>query len=330
MFEFHPANPHDHFVRRTFDVLAHARALLRRHLPPSLLAEIDLSTLAATKETFLAPDEHENRLDLLYSVRLRSGQQILIYVLFEHKSRVDRRIALQLLRYVLRVQQWRQRNNESVCVVIPLVVYHGDEEWDEPLSLREKVQVSEQLGRFVPDMRAILIDLGRLSMGSLPEAPELEARIRTLQLVRQAALAFESVVAIFRLLQAWREIDAQMDAANDIIIYLYSVFDARNLQWFEQAIRTGLQAGPENQMPTCLEAMIERGIEKGIEKGIEEGIDQGIEKGIEKGIVVGRIRTLQEVLQHPVTPEAELLAQTVAELQQQAARLQSCLPLGGR
>ena len=317
MFEFTPANPHDHFVRRTFDVLAHARALLKRRLPPTILAEIDLETLAATKETFLAADEHENRLDLLYSALLQNGAEVLIYVLFEHKSRVDRWIALQLLRYVLRIQQWRQRNNQPLCVVIPLVVYHGDEQWDEPLSLREKVVASEELRAFVPDMQAILIDLGRLSAESLPEAPELEARIRTLQIVRQTELAFDSVVAIFRLLRAWQEIDAQMDAVNDIIVYLYSVFDARNLQWFEQAIRTGLLTGLENQMPTCLEAMIERGIEKGIDQGVE------------KGIVVGRIRTLQEVLQQPVTSEAELLGRSVEELRQQAARLQAFLPLNG-
>jgi hypothetical protein len=90
-----------------------------------------------------------------------------------------------------------------------------------------------------------------------------------------------------------------------------------NLQWFEQAIRTGLLTGLENQMPTCLEAMIERGIEKGIDQGVE------------KGIVVGRIRTLQEVLQQPVTSEAELLGRSVEELRQQAARLQAFLPLNG-
>ena len=225
MFEFYPQNPHDHFVRRTFDVTAHARVLLKSRLSPGVLAELNLDTLTATKETFLGADEHENRLDLLYSVQQRSGEELLIYLLLEHKSGVDRWIALQLLRYV---------------------------------------------------------------------------------------------VNIFRLLRSWQEIDAQMDAVNDIIIYLYAVFDARKLEWFEQAIRTGLQSESEKQMPTCLEAMIERGIEQGIEKGIDQGI--------ETGLIVGRIRTLQEVLRQPITAEAELLALPVAELQQRAIRLQALLP----
>jgi predicted transposase/invertase (TIGR01784 family) len=322
MFEFYPKNPHDHFVRRTFDVTAHACVLLKSRLSPGVLAALNLDTLTATKETFLGADEHENRLDLLYSVQQRSGEELLIYLLLEHKSGADRWIALQLLRYVVKIQQWRQRNGQSLCVVIPLVVYHGDEDWDEPLSLRDKVPAVDLLREFVPDMRAILVDLSRLPSEFLPEAPELEARIRTLQIVRRAELAFDAVVNIFRLLRSWQEIDAQMDAVNDIIIYLYAVFDARKLEWFEQAIRTGLQSESEKQMPTCLEAMIERGIEQGIEKGIEKGIDQGIETGL----IVGRIRTLQEVLRQPITAEAELLALPVAELQQRAITLQALLP----
>ena len=322
MFEFFPQNPHDHFVRRTFDVTAHTRLLLSRRLSPALLAEIDLDTLTATKETFLTADEHENRVDLLYTVRQRNGTELLIYLLLEHKSGVDRWIALQLLRYVVKIQQWRQRNSESLCVVIPVVVYHGDRDWDEPLSLRDKVSAGDVLRDFVPDMRAVLVDLSRLPADVLLEAPELEARIRTLQIVRQAELAFDAVVKIFGLLRSWQKIDAQLDAVNDIIIYLYAVFDARRLDWFEQAIRTGLQAESEQQMPTCLEAMIERGIEKGIEQGIEQGID----RGIETGLIVGRIRTLQEVLRQPLTPESELLALPVSELRERASRLQALLP----
>jgi hypothetical protein len=59
---------------------------------------------------------------------------------------------------------------------------------------------------------------------------------------------------------------------------------------------------------------------------IERGIEKGIDQGIETGLIVGRIRTLQEVLRQPITAEAELLALPVAELQQRAIRLQALLP----
>ncbi len=107
------------------------------------------------------------------------------------------------------------------------------------------------------------MDLGRVSEETFPAAPELLARLRTFQLVRNVELAFDAIVAIFRLLRSWRENHSQMDAVNDINLYCFAVFDAHKLEWFEQAIRTGLLIESEDQMPTMLEAMIERGVKKG-------------------------------------------------------------------
>jgi flagellar biosynthesis/type III secretory pathway protein FliH len=125
------------------------------------------------------------------------------------------------------------------------------------------------------------------------------------------------------------ENDSLNDARNEIIWYLCAVFDAGKLEWFAQVVSTGLQLEQETPMPTIYEALIERGvvqgIEKGIEQGIEKGIEQGIEKGIEKGVIIGRIRTLQEVLQQPVASQEELVSLSHDELQQRAQQLQGLL-----
>jgi predicted transposase YdaD len=310
---FHPINPHDHFARRTFDVVDHTRALLRTQLPPELLSNLRLDTLQHTRESFLSASENEKRIDLLYSANFVDGSEVLIYFLLEHKSYIDRRIALQLLEYVLKIHEWRRRNNQPLCVVIPLVIYHGHKPWDEPTSLRHKIPAARQLSGFIPDMQAIVIDFSRQSPDIFSQTPELEARIRTLQLVRRAELRFDSVVAIFRLLQFWREIASHKEALNDIILYLCHVFDARRLKWFQQAIRTGLKIDAENQMPTCYEALI------------EQGLEQGLEKGREEGLLMGRIRTLQEVLRQPVTPQQTLATLPLQQLQSLATQLQELL-----
>ena len=189
--------------------------------------------------------------------------------------------------------------------VIPLVIYHGDKPWDEPTSLRDKIPATRQLSGFIPDMQAIVIDFSQQSPDIFSQTPELEARIRTLQLVRRTELQFDSVVAIFRLLQFWQEIASHKEALNDIILYLCQVFDARRLKWFQQAIRTGLKIDAENQMPTCYEALIEQ--------------------GREEGLLMGRIRTLQEVLRQPVTPQQTLATLPLQQLQSLATQLHELL-----
>ncbi|MFM7038792.1 MAG: Rpn family recombination-promoting nuclease/putative transposase [Planctomycetaceae bacterium] len=321
MTAFHPNSPHDHFFRRTFDVAEHAHALIGHRLPAQLLNRIRPGSLQRAKETFLSADEHEKRLDLLYSAQLDDDTQVLIYLLFEHKSYIDRAIALQLLEYVLKIQRWRQRNKLNPCVVVPLLIYHGDAVWDEPTSLRDKVQTTDDLRSFLPDMQVVFVDLGAMSASAFAKVPELEARIRTLQLVRRTELAFQSVVEIFRPLRLWREIHSQKEAVDDIIFYLFEVFDAQKLEWFRQAIRTGLLIESENQMPTCLEAMMERGAEK----GREEGRLEGRQEGRQEGVVIGRIRTLQQIFRQPVTPEADLVLLTNDALQALLRKLEKQL-----
>ncbi|MFN9217243.1 MAG: Rpn family recombination-promoting nuclease/putative transposase [Planctomyces sp.] len=223
--------------------------------------------------------------------------------------------ALQLLRYVLRIHEWLDRNGQPPGVIIPIVVYHGEHVWDEPTSLRDKVQAEDDLLDFVPDMRVILVDLNLLKSAFLPDFPELEARVRALQISRSPELPFEALVDLFKLLQNWGKIHSQQDTLNDIMIYLCSVFDAPNLEQLELAFHTGQLPGSEKQMPNCLEALFARGVE------------QGLEEGLERGLLAGRIRALQQVLNQPTMTPRELASKSLTELQAQAAELASLLNL---
>lgn len=195
------------------------------------------------------------------------------------------------------------------------------------------MNVAADLREFVPDMQVIFVDLGQLRSVFLPEAPELEARVRALQFLRSRELVFESVAAIFQLLQDWEKIHSQKEALNDIIVYLYSVYDGQNLEFFQRAFKASQRTGGENRMPNCLEALFEQGVEQGLERGLEQGLERGLGRGleqglglgIEKGVVVGRIRTLQEVVGQPVTAQADLLSRSLEELQQQTLELELLL-----
>jgi len=218
------------------------------------------------------------------------------------------------------------------------VVYQGMQDWNEPTSLRDKVDAEGALRDFVPDMRVILVDLGQIRSSFLPELPELEARIRTMQLARQAELAFESMVAIFALLQSWEKNHSQNDALNDIIICLGSVLDAKHLRQLTQAFKHSQTPTAGKNMPNCLEALFEQGVEQGRElgreqgrelgreegreEGREQGREQGRELGLVKGIQIGRIQLMQQLLDQPVTPEPDLRSQSLDELQALAAQLE--------
>jgi predicted transposase YdaD len=120
--------PHDLFARFTFGHPERAAAELRAVLPPEVVARVDWSSLRREPGSVVDPELRESQSDLLFSARLRSGQPLLLYLLLEHQSSVDRWMALRMLRYVVRqLEHWRRGHPESevLPVVVPVVMYHG-------------------------------------------------------------------------------------------------------------------------------------------------------------------------------------------------------------
>jgi predicted transposase YdaD len=78
-------------------------------------------------------DEHlaQHHSDLLFSLRLKTGDPALAYLLLEHKSSPDAGTPLQLLRYIVRIltKCYDERRRLPLPVVLPLVAHHGPGEW---------------------------------------------------------------------------------------------------------------------------------------------------------------------------------------------------------
>src|SRR5690349_11663124 len=133
--------PHDLFARFTFGHPERAAAELRAALPPHVVSEVDWSSLRREPGSVVDPELRETESDLLFTARLREGRPLLLYVLLEHQSSVDRWMALRMLRYVVRqVEHWREKHPEHTVlpVIIPLVMYHGpDGAWLAPRRVEE-------------------------------------------------------------------------------------------------------------------------------------------------------------------------------------------------
>jgi len=108
------SGPHDLFARYTFGHPERAAAELRAVLPPHVVSQVDWPSLQRQPGSVVDPELRETESDLLFSARLRGGQQPLLYILLEHQSSVDPWMALRMLRYVVRqVERWRQEHPRS-------------------------------------------------------------------------------------------------------------------------------------------------------------------------------------------------------------------------
>lgn len=276
--------PHDLFARFTWGQPERAEAELRAVLPPDVVARVDWSSLRREPGSVVDPELRETQSDLLFSARLHGGQQLLLYILLEHQSSVDRWMALRMLSYVVRqVEHWRKEHpeRERLPVIIPLVMYHGPEgAWTAPRRVEELFELPddteerERWRTFIPRFEFLLDDLTAERAEALmarPGPPLARLAFLVLRYGRSEELSHR--------LHSWTTLFAEVYAAPDgldnlrvVIRYLFQVGDEAAREATEAVLNSVAgEQGTEAVMMTVGEKLIEQGRQKGRLEGLLEG-----------------------------------------------------------
>lgn len=167
------ATPHDALFKFTFGKAEHARGLLRALLPKALVDAIDWDSLALVPGSFADPQLAQHHTDLPYRCRI-GRHEIFLYLLFEHRSHVDRGLPLHLLGYFVPIWQQVLSREGHLTPIVPIVIHHGDAGWHAPHDLAHLFRfgamdpaLAAVLRPFVPDFRFLLDDLTAVSEAEL-------------------------------------------------------------------------------------------------------------------------------------------------------------------
>ncbi|MBZ4419216.1 Rpn family recombination-promoting nuclease/putative transposase [Myxococcus sp. RHSTA-1-4] len=285
------SGPHDLLVRYTFGHPERAAAELRAVLPAHVVSEVDWASLREESGSVVDPELRKTESDLLFTARLRTGHPLLLYVLLEHQSSVDRWMALRMLRYVVRLlERWRHEHPDSTTLplIIPLVMYHGAEgAWTAPRRMEALFELPEERWRaLVPRFEYLLDDLTAEREEALRARPGPPlARLAWL------LLRYGRSGELVRKLPEWVALFAQVQAGPEgaeplkmLIRYLLMVGDEGTHEAAGRVLNSVLgEQRAEELMRSYGEELIERGRQQGLEEGLVRGREEGREEGVTRG-----------------------------------------------
>ena len=181
-----PQARHDALFRLLVSDPGHASRLLRDYLPPEVVSRLDPEHPPVHVEgTAIDGEGSRTQSDALFRLHLRDGGEAIVYTLLEHKSRVDHRTPLQLIRYVLNI--WAKEMDcgtfpdGGLPLILPLVFFHGREPWTVPCSIQEMIHAPEGLEHLAQSFgRYVLHDLGRIAPQELSRGVEVRAALLAL------------------------------------------------------------------------------------------------------------------------------------------------------
>jgi len=159
-------NPHDKFFKETFSNVAVAKDFVNNYLPQSIINIVDINTLEPQKDSFINEELQEVFSDMLFRVNINKKEGYL-YFLFEHKSYISKNVSFQLLKYMLEIWEAKikKENIHELPIIIPLVIYHGKEDWKIKTTLGEMIngykELPKDVKKYVPDYEYLLYDIAR-------------------------------------------------------------------------------------------------------------------------------------------------------------------------
>lgn len=184
-------NIHDAFFKQVLGDPGLAGTFLRERLPPELAELLGPELPEPVPGTYVDEDLRQHHSDLVFRVRLKTGNGAFAYVLMEHKSAPDRAARLQLLRYVTRLlTRWYDQNDKlPLPPVLPLLVHQGPEDWELSREFSDLFgTIPPPLHPYLPSFRHALVDLAPMEDPSLSDQVRLRAFLKALKYGRRKDL----------------------------------------------------------------------------------------------------------------------------------------------
>ena len=166
---------------------------------------------------------------------------------------------------------------DKLIPVITFVIHFGAEEWDGPMSLREMMDLQDEvLEEYIQDYRIYLIDPVKLTE---EELGKFKSSLREVLMFMKYSKDEEKMDEFIRNNENMSRMDRMAAEVMKCI----------------GKIPMEIEEGGEVNMCKAIDDMMEKRERKGRQEGIQKGIREGREKGIQEGKKAGQLEVLMEL-----------------------------------
>jgi predicted transposase/invertase (TIGR01784 family) len=284
-------SPHDKFFKITMTRPEVAKKFLTQYLPENIKDNIDFNTLTLQKESFIDRRMKGLFVDLLYSAKFGKNQGY-IYILFEHLSSPDKKIAFRLLKYMINIMDYHLLYNKKLPLVFPIILYTGKNNQIHSIDIFDLFGEEKELARSI-----LLNPYYILNINNIKET-DLEHQHYLATMVKAYKCRFYKEYKIAKsLIPHLNQIDKipDLDYITSTIKYITETSDIVDYNRFFNEIYNNLSKKTEEEIMTIADRLRQEGIERGMERGMQQGILQDMQQGKHEGKVEGKHEALEQV-----------------------------------
>ena len=272
--------PHDALFKSVFQQAENAAAELQHVLGPEHVSALDWSTLKLEPGSYVDEALADQHSDLLFSATARaSGERVFVYLLFEHQSTAEPKMALRLLSYMVSI--WERFSDDDknkalpLPLIVPAVLSHVVGGWKA--ATRFSGLFSPSLGPLadsvLPDFSYAVDDLRRTDDADLKARAVAQQARLALWLLRDArdgALLLQRLVDWIGELEELARMPGGERALAPLLHYVVRVSSDLQLEQFRAILKERAPAAESITM-TIAEQLLAEGEARGEARGVIQG-----------------------------------------------------------
>ena len=153
----------DNGAKLIFDDPILCAQFLRGCVDIDLLKDVNPEDIEDISERFLPMWQEGRDSDSVKKIHLK-GQALYLITVIEHQSKVHYDMAFKLLRYIVMILTDYESEQEKLYPgitktkdfkyppILPIVYYEGTDTWTAVRNFKERVYLSDALGKYIPDL----------------------------------------------------------------------------------------------------------------------------------------------------------------------------------
>ncbi|GIX43020.1 MAG: transposase [Leptospiraceae bacterium] len=296
--------PHDWFFKMIFSLEKNIESFLKLFFP-DIYKNIVLGSLKFYNTEKLSKKYKKFYLDIAFDCKFKTQKkdlEVQIYIVFEHKSYIDRHTPSQILYYKAVLAEEDEKNNRLYKPVIPIVFYHGGRKWQIPTDIPEigEEDLESSLRKYMNTLSYILFDVSKIEDDYLLKNLYLNAYLMSSLYVMKNI--FEDIK---RLKPIFEKILLGEIEDYVYIILDYAVLVKKDIENIEQLIE---EITGEEKMMTLTEKW-KRRLER-----FQQGLEQGLQQGLEKGKLLDAQESIIEILEERFTIVPENIKERIKSI----------------
>jgi len=278
--------------------------LLKDFIKASWVEGLTKDSLELVPASFIDSVDENRESDIIYKVKLQENE-VFVFVLLEHQSKVNYLMTFRVLEYMVKL--WRtyidehkkKSVNKSFLLppIYPIIFYDGDHTWTAVENFADKIKDKDLFLDFIPNFKYDIINLKEISYEELQTYEDLLSTLMIIDKIKKPS-DFENIRKIKK--EYWERLKTNVNTR-------------RELEKIAEAISLLLQRinVPQEDIDELIENIYDGRLDKMFEMSVHYdwqetrklALEEGVQKGLQEGMQQGKLEIIINMLKNQLDDE---------------------------